>query len=147
VPPERFKSNAAHLIPLTKHVRSILGALPRFDNGDHIFTASLGASPVKGFQKAKERIDALMKEELGAAPYPWVTHDIRRTLRTRLASLRVSDVVAEMIIGHGRRGLQRVYDQHSYEPEMREALDLWAARLRSIATPPPQNVVELKARA
>ena len=77
---------------------------------------------------------------------PFVLHDLRRTVRTRLASLRVSDLVAEMIIGHGRRGLQRVYDQHSYEPEMREALELWAARLMSIVTPPPENVVALKTK-
>ena len=73
---------------------------------------------------------------------PWVVHDIRRTVRTRLASLRVSDLVAEMVIGHGRKGIQRVYDQHTYEPEMREALELWAARLRDIVTPPPENVVQ-----
>ena len=75
---------------------------------------------------------------------PWVVHDIRRTVRTRLASLRVSDLVAEMVIGHGRKGIQRVYDQHTYEPEMREALELWAARLRDIVTPPPENVVRLR---
>ena len=75
---------------------------------------------------------------------PWVIHDIRRTVRTRLASLRVPDMVAEMVIGHGRKGIQRVYDQHSYEDEMREALELWAARLRDIVTPPPENVVRLK---
>jgi hypothetical protein len=49
-----------------------------------------------------------------------------------------------MIIGHGRKGIQRVYDQHSYEDEMREALELWAARLRDIVTPPPENVVPMK---
>jgi hypothetical protein len=75
---------------------------------------------------------------------PWVVHDIRRTVRTRLASLRVSDLVAEMVIGHGRSGIQRVYDQHTYELEMREALELWAARLRDIVTPPPENVVRLR---
>jgi integrase len=147
VPPERFKSNATHLIPLTKQVRVILTALPRLDCGDYVFSASLGAFPIRGFQKAKLHIDALMKQDLAAAPPPWVTHDIRRTVRTKLASLRVADIVAEMIIGHGRRGLQRVYDQHSYEPEMREALELWAARLRSIVEPPPQNVIELERKA
>ena len=51
-----------------------------------------------------------------------------------------------MIIGHSRKGIQRVYDQHSYEDEMREALELWAARLRDIVTPPPENVVPMKKR-
>ena len=37
-----------------------------------------------------------------------------------------------MVIGHARRGLARVYDQHQYLDEMREALDAWAAKLRDI---------------
>ena len=41
-------------------------------------------------------------------------HDIRRTVRTRLSSLRVSERVAEMVIGHGKKGLARVYDQHEF---------------------------------
>jgi hypothetical protein len=59
----------------------------------------------------------------------------------------VQDHVAEMVIGHGRKGIARVYDQHRYIPEMREALELWAARLRSIVSPTPDNVVALNARA
>ena len=50
-------------------------------------------------------------------------------MRTRLSALRVPYEVAEMVIGHGRNGLARVYDQHHYLPEMREALDAWASAL------------------
>jgi hypothetical protein len=52
-----------------------------------------------------------------------------------------------MCLGHGKKGLQRVYDQHQYETEMREALEKWAARLRSIVTPPPANVVPMRTSA
>ena len=138
VPPERFKSNASHLVPLSDAAVAIIEALPRFTKGDHLFTTTYGEKPVGGFSKAKVRLDKLMSAA------PWVIHDIRRTVRTRLASLRISDLVAEMVIGHGRKGIQRVYDQHTYEPEMREALELWAARLRDIVTPPPENVVRIK---
>lgn len=51
-----------------------------------------------------------------------------------------------MVVGHGKRGLQRVYDQHSYELEIREALELWANKLRDIVQPPPKNVVKLRGR-
>ena len=63
---------------------------------------------------------------------PWVVHDLRRTVRTKLAELEVNDSVAEMIIGHGRRGLQRVYDQSAREPAIRVAAERWAAELRRI---------------
>jgi hypothetical protein len=74
----------------------------------------------------------------------WVVHDLRRVVRSKLAALKVSDPIAELVIGHGKKGLQRVYDQPSYEAEIREALELWAARLRDIVTPPPENVVRMK---
>jgi integrase len=88
-----------------------------------------------------------MSKELGSTLKPWVIHDLRRTLRTHLSALRIPDHIAEMVIGHGRQGLQRVYDQHRYLDEMREALTLWSARLRSIVEPPPANVVAIKKKA
>jgi hypothetical protein len=60
----------------------------------------------------------------------------RRTVRTRLSALRVSEPVAELVIGHARKGLARVYDQHRYIDEMREALELWAEKLRAIVLSP-----------
>ena len=143
VPPERFKSNASHLVPLTDQAVEIIRHIPRFTKGDHLFTTTHGEKPISGFSKGKTRVDKLMKEDIGTIP-PWVIHDIRRTVRTRLASLKISDLVAEMVIGHGRKGIQRVYDQHTYEDEMRDALKQWASRLRSIVTPPPDNLVPLR---
>ena len=144
IPPERFKSETSHLIPLSATALQIIEELPRGKLGDHVFSADLGSTPVRGWGNVKIRLDKLMAEELGTAPEPWVIHDLRRTVRTRLASLKVSDIVAEMVIGHGKKGLQRVYDQHTYESEMREALELWAAKLRDIIEPPPPNVRQLR---
>jgi hypothetical protein len=75
----------------------------------------------------------------------WRIHDIRRTMRTGLSSLPVSDMVRELVIAHTRPGLHKVYDQYAYVDEKRHALELWAARLRSIVTPSPDNVVALAA--
>jgi hypothetical protein len=63
-----------------------------------------------------------------------------------LAALRVPDSIAEMVLGHGKRGLQRIYDRHTYAFELRESLTLWAARLRDITEPAPANVVAMKGR-
>jgi hypothetical protein len=87
-----------------------------------------------------------MAEELGREVEPFVIYDIRRTVRTRLSSLVPSEV-AERVIGHTAKGLHKVYDQHSYTDEKRHALELWAAKLRSIINPPPENVVPLRAEA
>ncbi|WP_159080025.1 site-specific integrase [Methyloceanibacter sp. wino2] len=134
IPPERFKSDATHIVPLTDEAMKVIDGLPVFEKPNFLFSTSFGVRPVSGFANAKERLDRLMAAELGRPLDPWRNHDLRRTMRTQLAALRVSDTIAEMVIGHGRRGLQRVYDQHSYEREMREALELWADRLHEIVT-------------
>jgi hypothetical protein len=87
-----------------------------------------------------------MTQELGTEPKPWVVHDLRRCVRSGLAALRVPDHVAEMALGHGRKGLQRVYDRHRYQAELAEALTLWSARLRDIIEPPPANVMRMRER-
>jgi integrase len=141
VPAERFKSDSTHLVPLSPTAMAILADLPRFRKGDFVFTTTMGEKPISGFSKSKKRLDKKMGEA-----EPFRLHDIRRTVRTGLSALKVSETVAEMCIGHGAKGLRRVYDQHRYVAEMREAMTAWAARLRDIVTPPPANLIKLKAR-
>jgi hypothetical protein len=40
--------------------------------------------------------------------------------------------VAELVLGHGQRGLARFYDQHHYAGELQKALERWAAELARI---------------
>jgi integrase len=138
IPAERFKSGQEHRLPITADMCALLDGLPRFKSGDFLFSATHGKTPVSGFGKTKQRIDALMPK--GTPPF--VIHDIRRTVRSRLSALRIEDHVAEMAIGHGRKGLARVYDQHKYAPEIKEALTQWQGVLRSIVSP-TDNVVSL----
>jgi integrase len=144
IPPERMKGEAAHVLPLTDDMIAILTALPRFKKGDHVFSTTFGSKPVNGFSKAKLRLDAAMAEVLGKPVEDFVIHDIRRTMRTHLSALPIPDLVRELVIAHAQRGLHKVYDQHAYEAEKRHALELWAARLRNIVSPPPANVVPLQ---
>jgi integrase len=158
IPPERFKSNATHLVPLTADATAILEALPRFKRGDFMFSFNFGERPALVLHFAKQKLDQLVLCYLKALARlrgddpamvtltPFVVHDLRRTVRTRLAALEVTDTVAEMVIGHsGRTTLQRTYDVHRYEPQMRRALETWGAELRRIVSPRrDDNVVPLK---
>jgi integrase len=158
VPAERFKSNSSHTVPLPDAACAELAALPQFKKGDHLFTHTYGAKPINGFGQAKGKLDRRMLWALRALARrtgndpsavtlePWVQHDVRRTVRTRLSGLRVAHEVAEMVIGHGRKGLARVYDQHQFLDEMREALEAWARRLNTIVEPRPSNVVDIVVR-
>jgi hypothetical protein len=42
------------------------------------------------------------------------------------------DLVRELVIAHAKPGLHKVYDQFAYLGEKRKALELWAAKLKSI---------------
>jgi integrase len=156
IPAERFKSDAEHMIPLTDDALAVLATLPRFNRGDYLFSASFGKAPVSGFSKAKQRLDRHMLDELreiagqrgddpkAVALAGFVNHDLRRTVRTRLSALKVPDHIAEAVIGHGRKGIARVYDMHGFADEKREALTKWAMLLRRIVEPPPENVVKIR---
>jgi hypothetical protein len=76
---------------------------------------------------------------------PWKNHDIRRTVRSHLSRLKVAEEVREAVLAHVRPGIKGVYDLHDYLDEKREALSLWATRLKSIVEPPPSNVIALRA--
>jgi integrase len=153
IPPERFKSETKHRVAITEDLRALLDRLPQFKSGDFLFSCKFGRTPLRGFSDAKQQIDKLMP----ADTEPWSFHDIRRSVRTRLSGLQIPardgksmapipDHVAEMVIGHGRKGLQRVYDQEKYEFEIRAALEAWQALLRRIVNP-VDNVLSMSARA
>lgn len=140
VPAERFKMGQSHIVPLSPALLELLNSLPRGNEGGCVFSTTNGVKPINGFSRAKKSLDTAMREHLTKFT-PFVLHDVRRTVRTRLSGLRVRTEVAELVIGHSKKGIVRVYDQHKYEDEMREALDAWAVALERIVNPPSDNNV------
>jgi integrase len=144
IPAERMKSDAPHVVPLVVETVALLRAVPRFA-GEYVFTARDGRRPVRGFQKAKEKLDRLMSES-GAEVRDWRLHDLRRTARTHFSAIPSTDLVRELAISHTKPGLHKVYDQHAYLDERRDLLQRWAKRLMAIVEPPPPNVLPLAGR-
>ena len=150
IPSDRMKADAAHLVPLSDDALDILKSLPRFEGGDCLFSTTFGKKPVNGFSKAKTLFDkailkALQTDDVNAKLPDFVIHDLRRTVRTALSAIpNISDLVRELVIGHTRPGLHKVYDQYAYLDEKRFALDAWAARLRTIIEPTPGNLVSVE---
>jgi integrase len=126
---EGNKSDQVRLVPLSKMAVSLLEDMADEDErSGFVFSNDGGDTAINGFSKMKDIVDAAMGEDVPE----WVNHDLRRTVRTHLAALGVEDHIAELTIGHGRKGLQRVYDQWRYEKEIRAALTAWANRLAKI---------------
>lgn len=55
---------------------------------------------------------------------PWAPHDLRRTVKTRLASLGCPEEVSEAVLGHMPPGIVGVYNRHTYDKERRLWLTL-----------------------
>jgi integrase len=150
VPPGRYKTRTAHEVPLAPAAVEILRALPRFAKGSHVLTTTAGARPVSGLSKTKVRLDkaiAARREKAGVELMPpWVLHDLRRTVRTRLVSdVGVDAFVAERFIGHALPGLHGVYDQGSHRPQKHAAAEKWAARLLAIVGLAPEGTAVVPA--
>jgi integrase len=90
-------------------------------------------------KKIKERVAAgvpVPEVKVNQKMEHWTIHDIRRTVRTKLAELRVPDHIAARLLGHvsqiGQSKVEQGYDRHEYWVEKREALNLWQDHLRAI---------------
>jgi integrase len=156
IPAGRMKGDndeaRSHAVPLTADIMAVLKELPRFRRGKYLFSSTFGEKPVWLSDKIKEKIDARMLRTLralarrrgeGDAEFePWINHDIRRTVRSNLSRLKITEEAREAVLAHARPGIKGTYDVYDYFDEKREALELWAKRLRSVVEPPPPNVVQ-----
>lgn len=87
-----------------------------------------------------QRLDALLLE--GGQ---WKCHDLRRTCGTLMQSLGVAESIVHRCLNHARSDkLDRVYLQHDYSSEMREAWRLLGERLDLLTRADADKVVVLK---
>ena len=145
IPASRSKSRREHIVPLPDAAVEILESLPRFTDGDYVFTTTAGRRPVSAFSKAKVRIDQMLIDQ-DAAIENWRVHDLRRTCRTGLARLGVPEIVSERVLNHLPQGLGKIYNVHEYLEEKRDALARWAQEVQNITEPPPENLIRLAGR-
>jgi len=149
VPGAKTKSGRDHLVPLSRPARALIVDLPRF-GGPYVFTTTGGERPVSGFSKAKDRAHEVAEsiaDDLDLdRPRPWRWHDLRRTVRTELPRLGVSEDVAERVLDHAKDPLTATYNVYRYETEKADALERWGIDLMRIvqAGANTGNVVTLR---
>jgi integrase len=123
IPREKVKKDRAHAVPLTQTARDTLASLTNYGAEAFIFTTTGGQSSSSNFAKVKREIDRLS----GASG--WTIHDIRRTVRSKFAELRVAREVARKVMNHEDGKVDRIYNRHEYLIEKREALARWEENL------------------
>ncbi len=131
IPADRMKNKEAHTVPLCSMTFEVMEQARLLSDGSaFMFKSShLKDGPITTRSLAKGVLRHW--QEIGIEK-PFTPHDLRRTLRTRLAELGISDVIAERVLGHKLQGVLAVYNRHDYDKEKRQALTMWEGRLRRI---------------
>jgi integrase len=130
LPGTRTKNGHAHTVPLSPLAIELIGDA----DTEHVFPNSEGLGSLPG--AAVARTISRAQDRFGIAQ--WSAHDLRRTALTGMAKLGVAPIILGHIANHRtttKAGMTlSVYVHHAYEKEKREALELWADRLRGIVS-------------
>ena len=137
VPGSRTKNHRALMLPLPPQALALLDARSRLVGRDFVF--GRGPTGFQAWSQSKRRLDA----RLGFAR-SWDLHDIRRTVETRMAALGIPKDHVNKVLNHAAGPVTAAYDQWSYVPEKRAALDAWARELARVVGRGEVRVVELQ---
>src|SRR5690606_35156332 len=97
-------------------------ALPRWREGDYLFTTTGGQKPVSSYSKAKAALDRALATISPDPIEPWVVHDLRRSVATHMARIGVDEIVIERLLGHAIPGVRGIYNRYRYFDEIEKAL-------------------------
>jgi len=139
LPADRAKNKIPNLIPLTPTICTLIDRI-RVRHHEIGFTSPYLfpnerdlLRPMLATTQKRARIrDA-------ANVHDWTLHDLRRTVRTGLARLKVPADTAERLLNHVPDIVRRTYDIHDYEPEKRDALGRWEAYLAAVICLPDEG--------
>lgn len=132
IPAERMKGNQAHRVPLCNMATEVIEAAKLLSGDSPYIFRSTHKDSTPLTTGALSLAVARHREEMGFKEPFFTPHDLRRTLRTKLAELGIDDVVAERVLGHKLQGVLGIYNRHPYDKEKRQALTQWENRLRLI---------------
>ena len=75
---------------------------------------------------------------------PPTPHDLRRTVETRLAALRIPKEIRDRVLNHVSSDVgSKHYNLHDYADEKRAALNRWSLAVAAILDPVAAPVVDL----
>jgi integrase len=121
IPAGVSKNKLAHRVPLNKTAAALLGTLLASASKDAVYV-------LEGARGKRQQAEAAATFQVT----DFRGHDLRRTAASLMASAGVPRLTISKILNHVERGVTKVYDRHSYDPEKKAALNWWATRLAAI---------------
>lgn len=144
IPGHKTKNGQEQRLPLSRAALACIEALREESTSDTwVFPSRFKQTPhIMDLTKATERLRKAGAPTLGK----FTLHDLRRTVATGLSEMGIDDVLIAKILNHkwADRQVTSVYNRWKKHPEMRQALERWAARLEQIATGEPAKVVKMR---
>ncbi len=129
IPAEVAKNGLAHRVPLTAPTLAIIEGMRKTAEG----SIWIFPSPHGGGKKHLAGVSTAVVDRLrDQADSHFVIHDLRRTVASNMAALKVPRLTISKVLNHKEAGITKIYDRHSYDAEKREALERWAGRLAVI---------------
>jgi integrase len=155
LPPPRCKNGKAmakaeidfHIVPLSDQALAIIKPIQR---GDREQVFGRGPGGFKGWDAAKQALDARIAASTRKPLPHWTLHDIRRSVVTRLTESRrdapgarpysfaaphIAEAITNHLSGH-KGGVAGTYNRAEYEEGKREALELWGAHIARLVSRP-----------
>lgn len=132
IPSEDAKNKVANEVPLSDLALRVIDELePLTGKSDYVFNSPVKKNtPVLDAKRTVTNIREQSKVE------DFRAHDIRRTVTTHMAKLKVDRTVLGKLLNHGGNAgdtlVTAIYDRHDYYKEKQKAIDLWTDHLRQI---------------
>jgi hypothetical protein len=136
LPRERAKNGRPNELILPPMIAAVLPS-PRVgkDGVQRQFLFGTGKGGFSGWAKCKRQLDVAIVAA-GHTMSPWVLHDLRRTLVTRMNDLGVEPHVVEALVNHttgsSRDRVAGTYNLSPYRVQKRDALALWCRHIEAI---------------
>jgi integrase len=141
IPESRTKNTRDHLIPLSPLARDIVLELMTLIDAreEYLLPAGTRRGPMRGkalsqrmrgFGRTLSGDDDAVRTWKADAPSP---HDLRRTVETRMAALRIPKEIRDRVLNHTAGDVgSKHYNLHDYADEKREALMRWSQAMEAI---------------
>lgn len=157
IPAARCKNKRDHLLPLPPLARDTVLELLSLIGPDEQFLFPTRSGQRNGpmrsnsFTQAMDFFSKRVADDSRARTWtanPPTPHDLRRSLGTRLAELRVPKEIRDRVLNHTASDVgSKHYNLHDYADERRDALTRWSAALSAILWGTGANVTPLRSIA
>jgi integrase len=145
LPGSRTKNGRPQEIPMAATVRTLLLSQPKIVDRELVF--GRGSGPFSGFSRCKDVLDVDVAKLNGKAPAPWVIHDLRRSVATRMADIGIAPHIIEAVLNHvsgHKGGVAGIYNRATYAAEKAQALVRWDEHIASLVAGRRSTVTPLR---